>query len=566
MCPDGHLLHDHCLVDIRMLTTCRGMAAGRAACILIAVIFTAWPALGQFTGAHVPEKLTRGESANLFATWASGVAVDGFVIQIPPGCEMDAAAVLKNAFHALPVTLSALDIGRYEVRLAESLEREGELVFQLRACEGFGDERVVITPFRLSGASGRREALDADRITLTIRHEEAYADPENRVLSFADSDGRPLPFQTHVVPSLDLSRGFVASFWMKSTGLNEVIFSTWDGDENHGYPVELIVGPAGRLRYFRGRPGMHQSLGSNKPISDGEWHHVSVMNEPEAGWMRLQVDGQTIDSLYSATPSQITMDRPPVLGGRIPGPNASFDGMRPFSGFIDAFHILHTPGKGASVADPLELEFDHILPEDLFSEQPEGVRLVRSNLSFHPNVDGFSATLEGDAVLLRWHARPSEAVEFLVERSRDGRQFQVIQHIPTAMQSGEYQFRDGHPGEGVAYYRLRQVFTGGGERLSSTIKIGMGGGEEARRITLVGNFPNPFNNTTTISYVVKEQAHVGLSVWDVSGQVIRQLEDRTQPPGFYEVQFDADDLPSGTYFVRLHSDGRTKSHKMILMK
>lgn len=538
------------------------MAAGALVCILIAGIFTPSTANGQLTGSHAPEKILRGESANLFATWAGGTAIAGFVIHLPPDWKIESASVLRMSFRSLPLRIDSGEGDRHELVLDSPLDAAADIVVRVRSGDGYGSEQVTLTPFAISKSTGRRQLLLADGLSMIVHNEAAYSDPENRVVTFAAQNVRPLVYRSDAMPSMDLNHGFSASFWVKSTGLNEVVLSTWNGDEGEVYPIELVIGPAGRLRCFRGRPGEHQSMGSRKPIADGAWHRITVTNEPEAGWMRLQIDGRTVDSLFSATPLHISMKLPLAIGGRVPADDAYFDGMKPFSGLLDAVRIQKIPARRDNV---LNLDFDRGLHEDLLAAPAQGVRLVRSDLSVRRPVDDFRASKLGGAVLLRWHSRASQAGEFAIERSRDGRQFDVVHRVRASPPSGAYEFTDADAGEGVVYYRLRQSFAGGGERVSATIKVGMGG-EPTERVTLIGNFPNPFNNTTTISYKVNEQAYVQMSIWDISGQPVRHLVDRTQAPGFYEVQFDADELPSGTYFVRMHTEGGTESHKMILMK
>ena len=72
--------------------------------------------------------------------------------------------------------------------------------------------------------------------------------------------------------------------------------------------------------------------------------------------------------------------------------------------------------------------------------------------------------------------------------------------------------------------------------------------------------------TTTITYELVEAQQVRLSVWNLAGHLITVLASQVQAPGTYEVQFEADDLPSGTYFVRLETAQGMESHKMILTK
>jgi len=58
-----------------------------------------------------------------------------------------------------------------------------------------------------------------------------------------------------------------------------------------------------------------------------------------------------------------------------------------------------------------------------------------------------------------------------------------------------------------------------------------------------------------------------LKIYDITGQVTAILEDGYQSAGYYEVIFDAKDLVSGVYFVRLSVyNGEMMVKKMVLMK
>ena len=561
------------------------MAAGGAICILLSVVVMARPGFGQFTEVHVPEGVPFGESINMFATWGGVSNADGFLLGLPQDWDLESVAVVENAFRSVPASIDSLGYNRYRIHLEEKPGGQIRLVFRIRGRDSFEVDRASLTPFTL-GSDGAAPRLDeASRVTATLYTTPPRVDPENRVASFAAPDIQPLIFRRDAVPVLDLDRAFSLSLWFKTTGLNEVLFSTWNGEEHVEYPVELVVGPGGGLRAFRGRPGHHQSMSSEKPVADGRWHHVVLLNEPASGWMRLHVDGRGVDSLYSATPPNISMALPPVIGGRTGGPEAYFDGARPYSGYVDAFRIHHVQAPGARQerrdnTSELEIDFENPVPPGMLAEPAPLLLLTKSDLSFRSPVDDFSVTNEDGVVVLRWRAsevRPSAGhargasgaaetgAKYVVERSRDGYDFEIVYQVRDAARAHEYEFRDTQAGDGVVFYRLKQRFPDGGERLSATIKVGMGSGL-AGGVRLVGNFPNPFNSTTTIRFVVEEQADVSLSVWDVSGQAVRRVLDRSQAPGIYEVQFNADDLPSGTYFVRLQTASGIESHQMVLMR
>ena len=101
------------------------------------------------------------------------------------------------------------------------------------------------------------------------------------------------------------------------------------------------------------------------------------------------------------------------------------------------------------------------------------------------------------------------------------------------------------------------------------------------RYLLSQNFPNPFNPTTTIRYNIPtspqpspsqgEGANVGfvyvrLKVYDILGKEVATLVNQKQKSGNYQVTFNAENLPSGTYFYQIRTGGFFQTKKMILLK
>jgi photosystem II stability/assembly factor-like uncharacterized protein len=86
---------------------------------------------------------------------------------------------------------------------------------------------------------------------------------------------------------------------------------------------------------------------------------------------------------------------------------------------------------------------------------------------------------------------------------------------------------------------------------------------------LAQNYPNPFNPTTKIRYSIGNNVSnpkVLLSVYSVLGNEIATLVDEIQTSGNYEVEFNGENLPSGTYLYRLRIGEYTSTHKMSLIK
>lgn len=83
---------------------------------------------------------------------------------------------------------------------------------------------------------------------------------------------------------------------------------------------------------------------------------------------------------------------------------------------------------------------------------------------------------------------------------------------------------------------------------------------------LYQNFPNPFNPVTWISYSLKNNSKVKLTLWNLLGVEVKVLVDGMQSSGNYEIEVIGADIPSGTYFYRLESEGGALIKKMILIK
>jgi hypothetical protein len=91
------------------------------------------------------------------------------------------------------------------------------------------------------------------------------------------------------------------------------------------------------------------------------------------------------------------------------------------------------------------------------------------------------------------------------------------------------------------------------------------------QIGLKGNYPNPFNSSTTIYYYVSMLAHVTLSVYDILGEKINTLVDEKKRAGEYNAYWNGkdrqgNDVSSGIYFCHLKIDDYLSSRKMLLLK
>ncbi|MBN2602127.1 MAG: T9SS type A sorting domain-containing protein, partial [Candidatus Marinimicrobia bacterium] len=99
------------------------------------------------------------------------------------------------------------------------------------------------------------------------------------------------------------------------------------------------------------------------------------------------------------------------------------------------------------------------------------------------------------------------------------------------------------------------------------------GDADPEEFSLSGNYPNPFNPTTSIRYDIPRASHVTLTIYNMNGQVVEKLVNQKQGPGFYSVSWDASQYSSGVYYCQIQVTDPSQSggdfqqvKKMLLIK
>jgi hypothetical protein len=89
---------------------------------------------------------------------------------------------------------------------------------------------------------------------------------------------------------------------------------------------------------------------------------------------------------------------------------------------------------------------------------------------------------------------------------------------------------------------------------------------------LYQNYPNPFNPTTKIRFSIppyqvgQGDRLVILKIYDVLGKEIATIVNEQLNPGTYEVEWNAEDYPSGIYFYTLITNTFSQTNKMVIIK
>jgi len=167
-------------------------------------------------------------------------------------------------------------------------------------------------------------------------------------------------------------------------------------------------------------------------------------------------------------------------------------------------------------------------------------------------------------------------------RSTDNRVFAKVSDLivgeGTSDEFSSYSYTDGNlPITDVLYYYLNQIDLDGTTSRSQVIEVLFSPTAVSQQAlplvnSLKQNYPNPFNPETTISYDLSGESVVTLTIYDISGQVIRTMvNNQAMSAGQYKSVWDGRDesgikVASGVYFYQLHTGDFVAKKKMTLLQ
>ncbi len=93
----------------------------------------------------------------------------------------------------------------------------------------------------------------------------------------------------------------------------------------------------------------------------------------------------------------------------------------------------------------------------------------------------------------------------------------------------------------------------------------------SEKVVLKGNYPNPFNPSTTIAFYLPTDSNIDLSIYNTKGQLVRKLHSGLTTAGNHQIEWNGMDnngnnSSSGVYFYRLVTGEETISRKALLLK
>jgi Pregnancy-associated plasma protein-A/GEVED domain/Secretion system C-terminal sorting domain len=191
--------------------------------------------------------------------------------------------------------------------------------------------------------------------------------------------------------------------------------------------------------------------------------------------------------------------------------------------------------------------------------------IIYANSVLPVTYSSFSTLADGADAILHWRTETEkDNAKFMIERSNDGIHFREAGMVKglNAMQGAVYQFRDRQPGEGIFYYRLKQVDTDGSFSYSAIVKV---------NITLSGN-----RNITLLSNLVDQEIRIrfnqhsgrsntSIRLMDMSGRILLSKQFRPESGDLYKVDISGLGLSTGIYFLEI-SHGAEKWIEKVMKR
>jgi hypothetical protein len=180
---------------------------------------------------------------------------------------------------------------------------------------------------------------------------------------------------------------------------------------------------------------------------------------------------------------------------------------------------------------------------------------------------GTTIALNGDLALI---GGLSDVSFYLFRRVSD-KVWTHLGTIDTSPRSGGYVALDANTGTGVIGFSW-STFSGyqsGSALVLSGLPVTAIEGpsqELPAAYQLHQNYPNPFNPTTTVRYDLPGASDVRLVMYDLLGQEVAVLAHGRQKQGTHKLTFDASNLASGVYFLRLTAGEFIQTRKIMVIR
>ena len=273
--------------------------------------------MAQFGAVYPSERIQAGQRINAFVAWEGLWELEGLSVDLPAGWRLlEVSAIRRGSNTRTPLRLreSSLVSGRHLAYATQTIRGSQQLILEVAVGSSVGSASIDIMPMRRRN-DDRLMLTNSRKATWSVVVAEATSMSGGRAFRRGTVDDLYV-LDGRALPNFDARSPYTVEAWIKTTGLEEVVLSTWNGRDEEVYPLEWLVDARGRLVVYRGEPGEHVAMRTSNPVADGRWHHVAVSQSPSSGRGRLYVDGDVVDSLRTSSSRTTNNMLPLTVGGR----------------------------------------------------------------------------------------------------------------------------------------------------------------------------------------------------------------------------------------------------------
>jgi hypothetical protein len=134
--------------------------------------------------------------------------------------------------------------------------------------------------------------------------------------------------------------------------------------------------------------------------------------------------------------------------------------------------------------------------------------------------------------------------------------------------SGDYDFKkSGQHGEGDIFIARFAAENGNNiAALSINKAIVNGSNLQSEPAGKLNAYPNPFTNSTTISFSLSQLQKISFKVFDMSGRLVNTIADRFFESGEQQITWNTNDVKAGIYLLRMESANYSETKKLVVIK
>ncbi|MDP3683252.1 MAG: T9SS type A sorting domain-containing protein, partial [Ignavibacteria bacterium] len=195
-------------------------------------------------------------------------------------------------------------------------------------------------------------------------------------------------------------------------------------------------------------------------------------------------------------------------------------------------------------------------------------------------LSSFNAAVSNNVVTLQWQTATEKNNKGFEVQRKIGTKWETINFVNgrgTSTEINKYSYSDNLSKLNVAgsvSYRLRQIDLDG--TVTYTKEVNVSYTSAPKSFSMSQNYPNPFNPSTKISYALPFDSNVKISIYKVTGELVKVLVSETKSAGNHVVTMNTAhenvEFSSGIYFYSIEAnavDGSNsfkQTKKMILLK